>query len=598
MSDKTYIPVKYRQLTKAKKKFNVVSHLESLSTQFLLDEVNSVTQQNKLLYPNWTIYFDSIKFLEYRNVFSELPECNVSFKLQSDNSNEYSNTAISLSRFEAWTHFDKKGSPLGIKWNPSDNTDQFIVDIILNAGGPIWALDWCPMKLTRSQQIKENQDCFIAIGANRSLNELHAIGESYEGTNIIQIWNLGPLTTKGIPQDNKPFMSLGIVHNKSCVWSLSWCPTGSPLRTECDDNEIPRLGLLAATFGDGTLSVYAVPNPNYLYKKKGIPKNSKPLLVELNPVFSTKLKNNMIHSVKWSNKDDYELLATGCSNGYIAIWKLTDLPETVIKSTVPISYDYDNKMDTENEDDGNLCDVNLSHIPVLYRKAHSGLVKSINWSPLDPHILATCSLSSSIKLWDIRYYSSPISVVPSQGGIVNTISWDKNNNMIVAGLDNGGIRLFTPDGTKKFEYHQDSFVWYIDTSPYMRFMASCDSEGRVIVYPLISDFNDSKNNRRVKSLEGCIEKCEIIKEGNSELFTLASSNEASIEENTSKLEVKTPQKKSKDVNQEPIHFPDNRLSWNIVKWSPNISHPNWIAYGGNYGIVRIQLLRWIEPTMK
>ncbi|TKY53068.1 General transcription factor 3C polypeptide 2 [Spatholobus suberectus] len=61
-------------------------------------------------------------------------------------------------------------------------------DFVMNVGGPVWALDWCP-------QIHEKPDCsikceFIAVAAHPPGSSYHKIGAPLTGRGVIQIWCL------------------------------------------------------------------------------------------------------------------------------------------------------------------------------------------------------------------------------------------------------------------------------------------------------------------------------------------------------------------------------------------------------------------------
>ncbi|RDX97408.1 General transcription factor 3C polypeptide 2 [Mucuna pruriens] len=61
-------------------------------------------------------------------------------------------------------------------------------DFVMNVGGPVWALDWCP-------QIHEKPDCsikceYIAVAAHPPGSSYHKMGAPLTGRGLIQIWCL------------------------------------------------------------------------------------------------------------------------------------------------------------------------------------------------------------------------------------------------------------------------------------------------------------------------------------------------------------------------------------------------------------------------
>lgn len=85
----------------------------------------------------------------------------------------------------------------------------------------------------------------------------------------------------------RPAMVMGIAHESACVWDLKWCPSRTstwdlpqytPLsisEADAQGEELPRLGLLAAAFADGSVKIFSVPHPASL--TRGILKPSQSL---------------------------------------------------------------------------------------------------------------------------------------------------------------------------------------------------------------------------------------------------------------------------------------------------------------------------------
>lgn len=60
--------------------------------------------------------------------------------------------------------------------------------LAFNAGGPIWAMDWCP-----SGPASAETSQYIAISAHRTWEERHLIHANSSGPNFIQIWSVPTL---------------------------------------------------------------------------------------------------------------------------------------------------------------------------------------------------------------------------------------------------------------------------------------------------------------------------------------------------------------------------------------------------------------------
>ncbi|MCO5580924.1 hypothetical protein L7F22_034797 [Adiantum nelumboides] len=66
-------------------------------------------------------------------------------------------------------------------------TDKFwpdYYDFVLNAGGSIWALDWCPHRIQKNDCKRE----FLAVGAHPYDSPTHRLGEQVQGKGLIQLW--------------------------------------------------------------------------------------------------------------------------------------------------------------------------------------------------------------------------------------------------------------------------------------------------------------------------------------------------------------------------------------------------------------------------
>ncbi|KAH7315614.1 hypothetical protein KP509_21G057500 [Ceratopteris richardii] len=66
----------------------------------------------------------------------------------------------------------------------TDKTCPDYYDLVLNAGGSIWALDWCPHRTLTADLGVE----FLAVGAHPHDSPTHRLGEVVLGKGLIQIW--------------------------------------------------------------------------------------------------------------------------------------------------------------------------------------------------------------------------------------------------------------------------------------------------------------------------------------------------------------------------------------------------------------------------
>ncbi|KAK9153737.1 hypothetical protein Sjap_001217 [Stephania japonica] len=61
-------------------------------------------------------------------------------------------------------------------------------DFVVYVGGPIWALDWCPTALERSDSGKRCE--YLAVSAHPPESSYHKIGAHLTGRGIVQVWCL------------------------------------------------------------------------------------------------------------------------------------------------------------------------------------------------------------------------------------------------------------------------------------------------------------------------------------------------------------------------------------------------------------------------
>ena len=131
---------------------------------------------------------------------------------------------------------------------------------VLNASGAVWGLNWAPgIPRTNAQ--------YLAIGTRATTNEDHVVLAARKtGAGCIQLWKM-PTESGGLP-----VLDMCILHEFGSVWDLSWCPYGgyeAELPNGTSGDALPRLGILAASFTDGSVRLFAVPHPDALREKLG-----------------------------------------------------------------------------------------------------------------------------------------------------------------------------------------------------------------------------------------------------------------------------------------------------------------------------------------
>ncbi len=129
---------------------------------------------------------------------------------------------------------------------------------MLNVSGAVWGLNWAPGVPRTSAQ-------YLAIGTRATTNEDHVVLAARKaGPGCIQLWKM-PTESGALPA-----LDMCILHEFGSVWDLSWCPYGGfEAKVPVADGALPRLGILAASFTDGSVRMFAVPHPGALREQLG-----------------------------------------------------------------------------------------------------------------------------------------------------------------------------------------------------------------------------------------------------------------------------------------------------------------------------------------
>ncbi|KXN81270.1 Transcription factor tau subunit sfc6 [Leucoagaricus sp. SymC.cos] len=196
---------------------------------------------------------------------------------------------------------------------------------VFNPGAPAWGLDWCPIH--QNDRASHNFKQYLAVAPFPSSSHSPDIGvkalrPSYS---CIQIWSLStsspPETDsnvnggEGERNPGKMECEMVVCHDSGPAHDLKWCPL--PSHDPYSDRSRPRkLGLLAGTFEDGSLSIYVVPLPEDVRSEAS--DSSSLVYVKLSkPSIRIELEETSCWSLDWANS---ETIAIGTANGVIAVF--------------------------------------------------------------------------------------------------------------------------------------------------------------------------------------------------------------------------------------------------------------------------------------
>ncbi|GAA5895990.1 hypothetical protein JCM8208_007497 [Rhodotorula glutinis] len=236
---------------------------------------------------------------------------------------------------------------------------------LFNAGAPIGGLAFAPQddgpcdKEYLLVTTTSSPDALLRHPLSPSSSS-PAPGAAYSSTTsttnaLLQLWSV-PSGTSFAPEtadDDSARMCLELA---LCVEGLGeckeavWCPRGGRARAEGGkggegkgkgreredamdvDEEAGQaeegpgerqgnVGLVAGVFGDGTIAVLAVPDPVRAREKLGV-EEDEVAYVKASPLLRLRLPDTSIYALAWGG---HEVLAAGCLNGQIAVWRVGDV---------------------------------------------------------------------------------------------------------------------------------------------------------------------------------------------------------------------------------------------------------------------------------
>ncbi|KAK7051012.1 hypothetical protein VNI00_005124 [Paramarasmius palmivorus] len=262
---------------------------------------------------------------------------------------------------------------------------------IFNAGAQVWAMDWCPL-YAEDRQVDPTQ--YLAVAPFPSASHFPEVGRPKRTASpgCIQIWSLSPTKARRSPKGKgkasegatgpeggedtgKMTCEMVLCFDLGPIHAMQWVPlpTNSPFSNRAKTTPQPtKLGLLSATFEDGSFAIYAVPDPVEL-RSRASNETEGPLFVHLPaPILRVDTEeDSCFWSLDWANS---ELIAIGTTSGTILVYNLKsalqnatdpDLP-TLTRATHPHLF-----------------------LPTHCITAHQSAIRALAWvrAPSDSHIV-------------------------------------------------------------------------------------------------------------------------------------------------------------------------------------------------------------------
>lgn len=165
---------------------------------------------------------------------------------------------------------------------------------------------------------------YIAIGGYSGNSEEHhtleedisqlSPGDADDIRNCIQIWSFEVSKDEDNSKKLESRLELVLLYERSAIYDINWVSNQGYMKSppECGDH-LKILGLLAASFGDGSFSVICVPHPSSLRESLRLEENSVVYLRQRQPLLDARIPNTKLWRLGW---DRNNIIVTGCSNGW------------------------------------------------------------------------------------------------------------------------------------------------------------------------------------------------------------------------------------------------------------------------------------------
>jgi len=479
---------------------------------------------------------------------------------------------------------------------------------LFNAGGPVWALDWCP--------IPKEQDQLIAVATHSRFSEFHCMVNTENNPGMIQFWNVGELNLKC---NSQPKLVFAICHNFAPIYDMKWCPSGcyqEESNISGNEKTLSRIGLLAIACGDGKVRLFSVPHfaP---FEKHQIFVTMSPSIVLLphkNNAFECN-RTGIALCVQWLPKANHERLAAGYGDGGVRIWDVTS------KSIL-----------LRVQDNGF-----PALLPIIFLDAHSYAVRSLSWCPYNSDLIATVSSDKCLKVFNLHQRSHPLFVM--KRGLFLDLVWpihrigvffseDDALNMIPSSARYWNMERIPSEQRDSKDSifpstRHNSAVWSCSYNNRLDLMATCDNAGEVLVSKdqgqLGTKFhNHLKKTEPVYRLERTIrtstlnleplspkqdidddaETCDLLEEYRNDKdkdssslmkwnYTFKDSNKFEF----SKQRKKTDPDMYRTMKIEKMQgsAPDECETRSVLRicWNPTVGTDTWLASGTRLGVVRL-----------
>nr|XP_061785847.1 general transcription factor 3C polypeptide 2-like [Nerophis lumbriciformis]XP_061785848.1 general transcription factor 3C polypeptide 2-like [Nerophis lumbriciformis]XP_061785849.1 general transcription factor 3C polypeptide 2-like [Nerophis lumbriciformis]XP_061785850.1 general transcription factor 3C polypeptide 2-like [Nerophis lumbriciformis]XP_061785851.1 general transcription factor 3C polypeptide 2-like [Nerophis lumbriciformis] len=345
-------------------------------------------------------------------------------------------------------------------------------DLHLNAGGPVWAMEWCP---TPDGAVASQ---YLAVACYRNMDDQHYLHKTYSGPALVQLWDLGLLEYDSRP-GSQPRLAYGVVLDKGFIWHLKWCPAGGwemPSKKK-QAPLLPRLGLLAVATSTAVVTIYSLPHPDALNPSWNLPdygdssqcgaiyKPDPVLTLKLGSLKSLRLEQSgQVLSMDWLPVQPHDVIAIGFYDGIVGLWDLNTKSPLL---RVQVSHD------------------SLTLLPFKCFLAHDNAVRALVFCPANRHLLASAGEDRFLKTWDLTRPYGPVTV--QKRSVPSEVYWPLNATGLFWAEDNAFVSTFS-QGVHYYDHKMCSYfaiprmitMWSISYSDWLNSVVTSDVLGEVI----------------------------------------------------------------------------------------------------------------------
>uniref|UniRef100_A0A8C1HVS7 General transcription factor IIIC, polypeptide 2, beta n=1 Tax=Cyprinus carpio carpio TaxID=630221 RepID=A0A8C1HVS7_CYPCA len=446
-------------------------------------------------------------------------------------------------------------------------------DALFFVGGPVRSLEWCPCPdgaATRQ---------YAAVYCHKGMDDEHKINKLHTGPVLLQLWEIGDLQCTSRPS-TAPHLAYALAIDDGCIWNIRWCPAGvwELPSTSRKAPQMPRLGVLAAAFSNGSIGVYSLPHPEAL---------AKVLTLKMGSNRSDhKGQSGLCFAMDWLHVKPHNLLAAGFYDGLVGLWDLAS-KSTLLKVRSP--------------------DGGVSLYPYHCFHAHDEKIRTLCWCRASSNLLVTVGDDRMAKMWDVRKSYVPLLAVKRclSPEVYWPLFWSgilMAQECCFATFGQHGVHYFDSGylGIKPyFVCPRKATVWSLSMSDWINTFAIADNGGNSL-FSLLPELDiDPSSVRRRRYRPGDEE------------------DEEEEVENAASNPRKEPLSYKGAIGKYYLHFHDldlinMRLAETVcvisplrkfvflfsqVRFNPNMDAYNWILSGGQSGLVRVNCARGLSCSV-